>query len=97
MRVSKESGRQIACAARVPINTCMKKFARFILDADDPTELSEGLSTTVLRAAGVASALKIRGQLSKMTTPDGKAIASALITLSSLIVLSRFSAAQDET
>jgi len=45
----------------------MKILCQHLSDADHPAELREGLSPTVFRAAGVASALRIRSQLSKMT------------------------------
>jgi hypothetical protein len=75
------------CAGGTPLNIIMKTFQRYISGADD---LAEGVSLTVTRAASVAVLLRMKNQLARMSTPDGKALASGLLSLASLVALAQF-------
>jgi hypothetical protein len=69
----------------------VKTFSHYVSDADNSTDvIKESLSPTVLRAAGVATIIKLKSQLSRMTTPDGKALANALNSLATLITLYQY-------
>jgi len=74
----------------------MKSFLQHVSDTENLTDLTEGINGFAMKAASVAILLRMRNQLGAVKSQEGKALASGLLSLASLITLAQFSIPQNQ-